>query len=393
MPNPWKQVPGYIIILLCGSMILLSLLVLWVGFHKPLGHGFEQELLKIKTEETIQPILQTVDHHLHFIKKTLRPFDENAARSLADQHFRIAEAILSRSERDYFPLAKKHLLQAIEYYPPLRHGWPYFTLGDITEKQSLQKPTLREEAIDYFTQVSYHDFGELALRAAYRIARIKVRSELSLSIEEIRMLHDYMRYVSLDSMRDLQPFQGYAWEKSENALFLKGYIEYLQKNQAQAHETFESVLQLNPKHYAAAFYRDQCLDRSKHDFYPKNGDLLTQYHAPRAFMHGSIRLLDDGRFFTDCYSFLEKQSVELAIVYESTLSSAFQFFLHWNGEQKVLDIEPSKLEGKLRVPLNLKAGQNRLSLHLHIPASSSALHHSWVKIKRLHLSITPGDSS
>lgn len=366
------------IIMACSPIILLAGIVWGVAAFNAKPFDFEEVLDDIESNSQIDQPLETAEAYITFLEKgTNKPLGDSAMRPIADIHFRLAGTLNTRDRHAYLERAINHLDQAITLFPPLRHGWPFYSRGLIMETLLPNQNISLDEIINSYQQVANYDYGALALRAGYRIARLKAQNGMVLASSDRKALYNYLRFSSTDVFSEASLFTPF--ENSDDGLapYLNALI--IKDDQIDdAIQLFNSYLNTHPHDHSAEYYLDHFSQNELKPLYPSHGDLLRSCYAPRSFRDNFFRLLHDGAIRTDIYvnTHQEKEHpipVEITLQFENPMLIPSQIHMVFNQTNRVYEIEIGEERKTLKTQFSTEQPRNLFELRYFVQQTEHAM--------------------
>jgi len=346
----------------CALIFLLSMTPFLCKPGMPPNTRFTALLKRVADESDIGPVLAEAKALIEF-QKTGAGFQSGtpACEPPAHLYFRLGEALLSRKDTLYREEALFCYEKAVELFPRLRHGWPYFQMGLILESMNQPEPARKQ-----YQQVRQYDFSLLALRAGYRIAGIDdLRNDEDEPVRS-RDLYAYFRFASEDALREIRPFLKSRLEACDEALYLQALAASAQGNPATATQRMMDFLAKHPGEPSALYYRDRFAGNPMQPFYPTDGNLLESCYAPRVGRDGGYLLTDDSRVMMDFY-LPELAAGELVIdaTFENDSETPIQLIFVLNDQIRETG-SSEKEQGHCAVKFSPRKEANHLELILHV---------------------------
>ncbi len=370
----------------CCPIILLAGFVWGIASFHAKPFDFDMVLDEIKTNPHIVQPLETAEAYIAFLEKgTDKPLGDSALRPIADIHFRLADALNSHDRRAYLERAISHLNQAIKLFPPLRHGWPFYTRGLIMESLLADQDVSLDEIIRSYQQVANYDFGALALRAGYRIARLKAQNDMVLASSDRKALYNYLRFSSTDVFNDAGLFTPFEKSNDKVILYLNAMIKYDEQAE-HAIQCLNTYLSAHPDDHSAEYYLDHFSQNELKALYPSHGDLLRSCYAPRSFRDNFFRLLHDGAIRTDIYVNTEPENsqpapVEITLQFENPMQIQAQIHMAFNQTNRIYIIEAGEERKTLKTQFSTKQPRNLFELRYFVQQTE----HTMIPTPYIHL--------
>ncbi len=358
---------------------LIPFLALWPTSG---SWNFETHLSAIENQAPFETHYQQALDYIQFMANVKNvEQDSEAAQQLANFHFRMGQAILHRGEKQRFGKAITSYQKAVDLYPPLGHGWPFFQIAAIYE--NLQQ---FEKAKHFYKEVANYDFGDLALRAGYRQCRVQQR--LGLPISSI-LLYDYLRYSHVGKLDDLKLFQDvelYAGSSSPHILdYLQALFSYNKGESSLALERMKRYRTKEPSDYSSLYYLNRIRERFTGTLFPPSGNLLLDPHTPLALRNGSIRLLEKGELLADFYTGPGGANQLFELLVQCGNAKELQGTLHIRINESSYAQSLAGESLKFTLPVHAKPGKNVVSLFFIMSSKNTSPWQNWIHIQTLSL--------
>jgi len=365
-----------------GIVLVLSLAV-WYCFPGPrTASRFEDILQRIQNipAADFEAPRRDADEYIQFQAHALNPMPGTPdAGRVAELYFQLGEAILSRPDSGFLPVARDHFLRAAALYPPLRQGWLYFQIGRTLE---LTGPPFLEEAQSYYSLVSIYNPGRLALLAGYRVSLIGLR--IQPEPLDPQPLYNYVRFYSRDVESDLAPFAEAEFTGREEGEYLNALLAFRVGNKEKAAGALDRYLALRPSDPSAAYYRDRIAGRALQAMYPADGDLLKSCYAPKAYRDGFFYLPHDGNILTDLYgSAPENHALAVTLRLEKPWAGPARISVTLNNDTRTVLFQPeeSRKEQGLVFRFDTPRERNLLQCHVFMESGGTV----WPQPQLIHV--------
>ncbi|RJP26456.1 MAG: tetratricopeptide repeat protein [Candidatus Omnitrophota bacterium] len=384
--NQWKGSALFI----CLMVAVLTAITLLFASDRGSLYQLDSLIETIDRESDLSHRLRQINEHLQFLTDGYQPPPHTPdALQIAKRRFQLAEKLHSLHDDRYLEEALKHYEQAIALFPSLSHGWPYYNMGVIFEKQKQY-----EEAISHYQTVLRYDFGRLALNADYRIAVIHQRQNGKPI--DFAALYNYLRFASENVMKDIQPFVSSTPDGSAESDYLSSLVLYAQNRPADAARRMAAYAQRRPDDYSAHYYLDLFTQNEPQHMYPADGNLLSSCFAPYGSRNGAILLTHNMPVRCDLYRTApDAEPLRFEMQLENPVHEAFQCILRFNGETRIVDCSPRENE-TISATFSASAKRNFLEVQLNLPGGGDADRRNnpmFIKMRSLHVSLAPTESS
>lgn len=354
-------------------VLLMGALMLFTTQQRP-PHSFDELLALAQEAAEPRPFFEQAQALLAFQRQTLEGETPALSFSLADRHFRLAEALQARGPQ-WHDQAIQHYRHAIALQPALRHGWPHFLLAETLLAQN--QP---EAAIRHYQNVSQYDFGRLRLQAGFRAASLRIRN--STAPLDPQPVHDYLVYASHDIPGEAAYFRNVEWMQDETAHFMLAWLARLDGHAAQALQHLQRYRQSHNTP-TARYTLAQWQNNIQQALYPADGNLLGDYYAPRVYAAAQPLLTLDSQLNTVFYvPQPQGQRAQITLEYANPAGQALRFIVTHNADRSTYDAAADAS----RLVFNLPLSQTRNRLEIYVtprnPPAQTPQNH-WIELHRL----------
>lgn len=372
----------------CLIVIAFSVLALGAYVFSPQTPGTSgiiETIQKADEHTPVQPLVEQAWAALQFQEASLTADAEGPqAFPLANLYFQLGEALLNRGDNTLLPQAIRAYEETVRLQPAIHHGWPYFQTASAYERLGNL-----EQAHTFYDKVLNHDFGELSLRAHYRLASIALRrghTEI-----EAYPVYSFLRYGRRGGLDSLQPFRetsfvnnaaGHNYAEALNALLLS-----ITQAREESINRLSDYLQEYPQDHAMRYYYDQLQD-SVQALYPADMNLLRSYYGPQVLRNGVPRLIDKGHLIADYYLGNADISLELRIEINNPNGHAGEVIVQHHGHTELFELNETRL--KIELPLPPVVGKNVVDLHFFNYENGQTNSLNWVEVQRMQLAPARG---
>lgn len=348
-----------------GIVLAFSLTVVFFSPGPQTASRFNDILQRVSTvpAAAFDSLHRAADEYIQFQWHALNPAPGTPdASRVAELYFQFGEAILSRPDTGFLPVARDQFLKAAALYPPLRQGWVYFQIGRTLE---LIGPPFLEEAQSYYSLVSIYNPGRLALLAGYRISLIGLRSHTEPL--DPKPLYQYVRFYSRDAGNDLAPFAEVTFSGREEGEYLNALLAFRAGEKEKAAAALERYLALQPSDPSAGYYRDRIAGRAMQAMYPADGDLLASCYAPKAYRDGFFYLPHDGYILMDLYvPDPDHHGLAVTLRLEKPWSGPARISVTLNPDVQTVSFQPEESRKEQVLEFRFDSVQERNLLQCHV---------------------------